>query len=32
LGFGNEDSREHATSLSDEVSRMLVAIMTKLRK
>jgi four helix bundle protein len=32
LGFGNEDSREHAIGLSDEVSRMLVAIMSKLRK
>ncbi len=32
LGFGNEDSREDAIGLSDEVSRMLVAMMTKLRK
>jgi len=32
LGFGNEDSRDHARDLSEEVSRVLVAIMSKLRK
>jgi four helix bundle protein len=32
LGFGSEESRKFATSLSGEVSRMLVAMMGKLRK
>src|ERR1035438_8830208 len=32
LGFGSEKDRKHAESLSEEVSRMLVAIMSKLRK
>jgi four helix bundle protein len=32
LGFGKEESRAIANSLSDEVSRMLVAIMKKLRE
>jgi four helix bundle protein len=32
LGFGIEESRKHATGLSEEVSRMLVAMMSKLRK
>jgi four helix bundle protein len=32
LGLGNEDSRTDAMSLSEEVSRMLVAMMSKLRK
>jgi four helix bundle protein len=32
LGFGSEDSRKLAASLSGEVSRMLVAMMGKLRK
>jgi four helix bundle protein len=32
LGFGGGESRELATGLSDEVSRMLVAMMSKLRK
>jgi four helix bundle protein len=31
LGFGSEKDRKHAESLSEEVSRMLVAIMSKLR-
>jgi four helix bundle protein len=30
LGFGSEKDRKHAESLSEEVSRMLVAIMSKL--
>jgi four helix bundle protein len=32
LGFGSEESRELAKSLSGEVSRMLVAMISKLRK
>ena len=32
LGFGSEESRRQADGLSEEVSRMLVAIMSKLRK
>jgi four helix bundle protein len=32
LGFGLKQSRKHAAHLSDEVSRMLVAIMNRLRK
>jgi four helix bundle protein len=32
LGFGSEQSRQLAENLSGEVSKMLVAIMTKLRK
>ncbi|MDR3775791.1 MAG: four helix bundle protein [Terracidiphilus sp.] len=32
LNFGSEQERRLAQSLSEEVSRMLVAIMTKLRK
>ena len=32
LGFGSEESRQLADSLSGEVSRMLVAIMNKLQK
>jgi four helix bundle protein len=32
LGFGKEESRAIANSLSDEVSRMLVAMMKKLRE
>jgi four helix bundle protein len=32
LGFGNEDLLEQARGLSEEVSRMLVAMMSKLRK
>lgn len=32
LGFGKEDFREHVKGLSEEVSRMLVAMMSKLRK
>jgi len=32
LGFGNEKSQEDARGLSEEVSRMLVAMMSKLRK
>jgi four helix bundle protein len=32
LGFGSEEARRSAESLSEEVSRMLVAIMNKLRK
>jgi len=32
LGFGSEESRQLAVSLSGEVSKMLVAMMSKLRK
>ena len=32
LGFGSEQSRQLAENLSGEVSKMLVAMMTKLRK
>ena len=32
LGFGSEESRHLAESLSSEVSRMLVAMMNKLQK
>lgn len=32
LGFGSDESRQLAESLSEEVSRMLVAMMNKLRK
>jgi four helix bundle protein len=32
LGFGSEQSRQFAENLSGEVSKMLVAMMTKLRK
>jgi four helix bundle protein len=32
LGFGSDQSRQLAESLSGEVSKMLVAMMTKLRK
>jgi hypothetical protein len=32
LGFGSEESRQLADSLSGEVSRMLVAMMNKLQK
>ncbi|UWZ83451.1 four helix bundle protein [Occallatibacter riparius] len=32
LKFGSDQHRQNAERLSDEVSRMLVAIMTKLRK
>ena len=31
LGFGQDESRESANSLSEEVSRMLIAMMKKLR-
>jgi hypothetical protein len=32
LGFGSEESRRLAQSLSSEVSRMLVAMMSKLQR
>jgi four helix bundle protein len=32
FGFGSRESHEHAEGLSDEVSRMRVAMMSKLRK
>jgi hypothetical protein len=32
LGFGSEQSRQLAENLSGEVSKMLVAMMTKLQK
>jgi hypothetical protein len=32
LGFGNAPARREAGELSEEVSRMLVAIMSKLKK